>query len=387
MNLFENDSSPENSPGISLTEEQRLDWLRLIRSERVGPATFRDLINRYGTASHALKALPDLAKRGGAIAKVKIASEQEVLSELQRANKLGASFIAMGEPDYPKWLRAADGAPPVILVKGNRKALQMPMISIVGARNASITGIKMALKLSQELGRAGFCIASGLARGIDKAAHEAALQSGTIAVLAGGLDKIYPPEHESLSEEICENGCLISEMPLGWTARAQDFPRRNRIVAGLSVGTIVVEAARKSGSLITARLALQLNRDVFAVPGSPLDPRAAGPNDLLKKGASIVTHANDVIDAIRPLLGGDYPLPPETGLSEHDSEQGRDITQADRDRLIASLSTTPVEIDDLIRYTGLAPGDIYLALLELDLAGRLVRHEGNKVSITEGLLL
>lgn len=369
--------------GIALTDEQRLHWLRLIRSEQVGPSTFRDLINHFGTAEQAINALPDLAKRGGAAKRIRIANLKDIEAELEQAARLGIKLIAMGEPDYPSWLRAIDDAPPMVLVKGRLSALEKPMIAIVGARNCSIIGRKMAVKLARDLGQAGYCIASGLARGIDGVAHEAALETGTVAVLAGGLDRIYPPEHESLSEQITATGCLLSEKPLGWTARAQDFPRRNRIVSGLSLGTIIVEAAKRSGSLITANLALKQNREVFAVPGSPLDPRAAGPNQLIKQGATLVTEAKDVLDALRPLHGTAHPSPQATGLQESPTEEVRDLSETDRSLIIDALSMAPAETDELIRVTGISSGAVYLVLLELDLAGRLARHPGNKVSLVD----
>lgn len=383
MSLFED---PYHQ-GISLSDSQRLAWLRLIRSEQVGPVTFRDLINHFGTATAALGALPELARKGGKARRIRIASASDAEKELIQAERFGARFIGLGEPEYPAWLKTVDGAPPLILAKGKLELLKQPMVAIVGARNCSIVGRKMTTKLARELGTAGYCIASGLARGIDGVAHEAAMGSGTVAVLAGGLDKIYPPEHESLAEQIVANGCLVSEMPLGWTPRAQDFPRRNRIVSGLSLATIVVEAARRSGSLITAQLALKQNREVFAVPGSPMDPRAAGPNDLIKNGASLVTCGQDVIDALKPIHGVLLPKPPALDFQEGGSMETREPSQNDRELVHEALSTTPVEIDELIRFTGLSSGNIYLILLELDLAGQLARHAGNKVSVTDGLLL
>lgn len=373
--------------GIPLSDEQRLAWLRLIRSEQVGPVTFRDLINHFGTATAALDALPELAKKGGKARRIRIASIADAEKELDRADKFGAKFIGLGEPEYPAWLKTVDGAPPLILVKGQPALLKQPMIAIVGARNCSIIGRKMTTKLARELGAAGYCIASGLARGIDGVAHEAALSSGTVAVLAGGLDKIYPPEHESLAEQIAATGCLISEMPLGWTPRAQDFPRRNRIVSGLSLATIVIEAAKRSGSLITAQLALKQNREVFAVPGSPMDPRAAGPNELIKNGANLVTSGQDVFDVLQPIHGDILPKPPTAEFQESGSDETREPTENDRDLVREALSTTPVEIDELIRFTGLSSGHVYLILLELDLAGQLARHAGNKVSVTDALSL
>ncbi len=379
MSLF--DDPYDN--GVALTDRQRFHWLRLIRSEQIGPSTFRDLINHFGTAEQAIDALPDLARRSGAAKRIRIAEIAAIETELEQAAKLGIRLIAMGEPDYPAWLRAIDDAPPVILVKGEAAVLAKPMIAIVGARNCSIIGRKMTTRLGRDLGQAGYCIASGLARGIDGVAHEAALETGTVAVLAGGLDRIYPPEHESLSEQITATGCLLSEKPLRWTARAQDFPRRNRIVSGLSLGTIVVEAVKRSGSLITANLALKQNREVFAVPGSPLDPRAAGPNQLIKQGATLVTEAKDILEALRPLHGTARPAPTATGLQERPSEQARDPSDSDRSLILDALGMAPVETDELIRVCGISSGAVYLVLLELDLAGRLARHPGNKVSLLD----
>lgn len=379
MSLFDDPYGSE----VALTDQQRFHWLRLIRSEQIGPSTFRDLINHFGSAEQAIEALPALAKRGGAAKRIRIADVKDIEAELEQAARLGITLIPMAEPGYPAWLRAIDDAPPVILVRGQLSALEKPMIAIVGARNCSVIGRKMTVKLARDLGQAGYCIASGLARGIDGVAHEAALETGTVAVLAGGLDRIYPPEHESLSEQITATGCLLSEKPLGWTARAQDFPRRNRIVSGLSLGTIIVEAVKRSGSLITANLALKQNREVFAVPGSPLDPRAAGPNQLIKQGATLVTEAKDVLDALRPLHGTDQPMPTGTGLQESPSENVHDPSDRDRSLILDALGMAPVETDELIRVTGITSGAVYLVLLELDLAGRLARHPGNKVSLID----
>jgi DNA processing protein len=267
------------------------------------PATFRSLINHFGSAESALQAIPALSRQGGANRSIRIAGVGEAEDEMRAAQRCGAQFVALGEPDYPPWLRHADAPPPLLAVRGGTGYLTSPAIAIVGARNASVAGRKMAATLAQGLGEAGFVVVSGLARGIDAAAHEAALANGTVAVFAGGIDIVYPPENGALADRImAEGGCCVSEMRLGWEPRARDFPRRNRIIAGLSLGTVVVEAAERSGSLITARLALEQNREVLAVPGSPLDPRAAGSNNLLKQGARLVTEARDVIDAVRHML-------------------------------------------------------------------------------------
>ena len=267
-----------------LTEEQRLDWLQLIRCDNIGPRTFRTLLNRFGGAGAALDALPDLVKRNAAGRAIKMASRAEAEEEMAACARLGVRFVALGEPDYPIALRAIDAAPPLIAVRGRALVLAEPGVAIVGSRNASAAGLAFADRLARGLGRAGFVIVSGLARGIDLAAHRASFETGTIAVLAGGHARPYPPDHAPLLDQIAERGAVISEMPLNWEPRGRDFPRRNRIVSGLALGTVVVEAARRSGSLITARFASEQGREVFAVPGSPLDPRSEGTNDLLREG-------------------------------------------------------------------------------------------------------
>ncbi len=370
--------------GIRLTDKQRIAWLRLIRSDNVGPVTFRDLINHFGTAEAALAMLPELSARGGSPRAIRVASEQEALAELEAARRYGAHFVGIGEPDYPSALRQIDGAPPLIAVKGDRSAFKAPALGIVGSRNASVAGAKFAAMIATEAGRAGFTVISGLARGIDTAAHRASLSTGTIAALAGGIDKPYPPENLPLYDSICDGGGLVvSEMPFGWEARARDFPRRNRLIAGISLGTVVIEAASRSGSLITAARAADFGRLVFAVPGSPLDPRCHGTNQLLKDGATIVTSPADVIEALRPLVETDLfsaadAREPE---AEHPSDSYEPPDDDDRFRIVSALGPTPAEIDDIVRHTGLSPQAVYLVLLELDLAGRLVRHRGGLVSL------
>lgn len=370
--------------GIRLTDKQRIAWLRLIRSDNVGPVTFRDLINHFGTAETALAMLPELSARGGSSRAIRVASEQEALVELEAARRHGAEFIGIGEPDYPTALRQIDGAPPLLAVKGDLSAFHAPALGIVGSRNASVAGAKFAAMVATEAGRAGFTVISGLARGIDTAAHRASLSTGTIAALAGGIDKPYPPENLPLYEAICDGGGLVvSEMPFGWEARARDFPRRNRLIAGISLGTVVIEAASRSGSLITAARAADFGRLVFAVPGSPLDPRCQGTNQLLKDGATIVTTPEDVIEALRPLVETD--LFSAADAREPDVEQPLESYEPpdddDRFRIVSALGPTPAEIDDIVRHTGLSPQAVYLVLLELDLAGRLVRHRGGLVSL------
>jgi DNA processing protein len=366
------------TPGTThLTDAQRVDWLRLIRSDRVGPHTFRSLLNHFGSARSALERLPDLARRGGADRPGRICSEQDATAELAASQRIGVTLVAPGEAGYPPRLAALDDAPPLLGVRGAQEVLMRPMIAVVGSRNASGAGLKFASALSRDLGEAGFVIASGLARGIDQAAHRASLGSGTVAVLAGGHDRIYPPEHEDLLAAMIESGgAAISEMPLGHVPRARDFPRRNRLISGVALGVVVVEAAHRSGSLITARIAAEQGREVFAVPGSPLDPRAAGTNDLIKQGATLTTEASDVINAVEPIMG--RPV----GLSEPDDEPIASEPEAsDRARIVDLLGPSPVLLDDLIRMAATSPAIVRTVLLELELAGRLERHGGGLVSL------
>ncbi len=378
---------PATKGRFQLGDEQRLQWLMLIRSENVGAATFRDLINHYGTAAAALEALPELAKRGGVAARIKIGTRADAEAEIKAARKHGARFVGMGEPDYPTMLRGLDHPPPLICVRGDAKCGQKLGIGIVGSRNASISGQKLTARFARELGESGHVIVSGLARGIDAAAHRAALEGGTIAVLAGGIDLPYPPEHLDLANVIVEaGGALVSEMPVGWQPRAIDFPRRNRIIAGLSQAILVVEAAKRSGSLITARLATEAGRHVLAVPGSPLDPRAEGTNHLIRQGATLVTSTAEILEAIAPIGGNEPQLSFEAGEKDRDDFETEvppvpQASEAMRVRIISALGPSPCEIDDIIRFTGASPGEVQLVLLELDLAGRLERHTGNRVSI------
>jgi DNA processing protein len=366
--------------GVRLSDEQRLDWLRLFRSQNVGPRTFRALINHYGGARAALDALPSLARRGGSGAAPKIYSREQAEREIATAHKLGATFVGIGETEYPLRLQMIDDAPPLIAIRGNQAALAMPTVAIVGSRNASAAGLKMAQIIAQGLGEAGFATASGLARGIDAAAHRASLATGTIAVLAGGHDRIYPPEHAELLAAILPNGIVITEMPFGWEPRARDFPRRNRLISGLALGVVIVEAAKRSGSLITARLALEQGREVFVVPGSPLDPRAEGTNSLLKQGATPVTETADIVSVLQPIMGIETPAcEPE----QDDDGAGRDLEPAadERSRVVSLLSPTPVSIDDLIRMSQTSPRVVRMILLELEIAGRIERHGGGLVSL------
>ena len=376
----------QRSASIRLTDDQRIAWLRLIRSENVGPATFRDLVNHFGSAAASLEALPGLAGRTGR--KIRIADAAEAERELVGLARLGARIVAIGEGDYPPWLREIDAPPPLIAVRGTGERLMIqPLVAIVGARNASVAGRKMAQILARDLGREGFGVASGLARGIDAAAHEAALEAGTLAVFAGGLDRLYPPENEALAARIIQQGgAHISEMPLGWEPRARDFPRRNRLVSGVAAGVVVVEAAERSGSLITARLAGQQGRVVFAVPGSPLDPRAAGANRLIKEGAHLVTAVDDIVAMLAPMLGRAFSPPPDWSepAGETDLDRRPEPGEGDRALLLEALGPVPTVIDDLIRFTGLPASVVQVLLIELDLAGRIERHPGQRVALVDG---
>jgi DNA processing protein len=371
---------------MHLTPSQRLDWLRLIRSENVGPRTFRMLMRHCGSAGAAIEALPDLARRGGA-RPVRIFKRDEAQEELEAAARSNVAFIALGEDDYPARLAEIDDAPPLLAVRGKAAALNAPMIAIVGSRNASAAGVRLAEQLAHDLGAAGLVVVSGLARGIDVAAHRASVATGTVAVLAGGHDCIYPPEHAPLVEALIENGAAISEMPFSYGPRAHDFPRRNRLISGLSLGVIVVEAAQKSGSLITGRMALEQNREVFAVPGSPLDLRAAGANALIKQGATMVTEAEDVLAVLRPIIGPAHaPQRQAPGVGEPggaDEGPGSESSPDARIRIVALLGPTPVPVDDLIRLSGASSTMVQATLLELELAGRLKRQQGGRVALLD----
>jgi DNA processing protein len=364
----------------ALTDAERVDWLRLLRSDNVGPRTFHTLIRHYGSAGAALDALPGLARRGGAASSGLVCSSADAEREIALAGAMGVRLIGCDEPAYPGRLRRIDDAPPLLAVRGAVAALAQPMIAVVGSRNASAAGLKFAGQISRDLGEAGFVIASGLARGIDGAAHRASLTTGTVAVLAGGHARLYPPEHTDLAATIAEAGAVVSEMPTEWQARAQDFPRRNRIISGLALGVVIIEAAARSGSLITARFAGEQGREVFAVPGSPLDPRAEGTNGLLKQGATLVTEADDVIQALRPIMGrSNGPLSAQE--PEYEPPGASDPGAEQRARIVALLGPTPVSIDDLVRLSQSPPAVVRVVLLELELAGRLERHGGTKVSL------
>ena len=366
-------------PGRNLNDGERLAWLRLARTESIGPVSFAALIARYGNAREALDNAPRLAHRGGGA--LKLPSEADATKEMQQLSAIGGRIVASVEPDFPAGLAALDPPPPLIAVLGRPGIFMREMIAIVGARNASALGIKFARQLSEELGSGGFVVVSGLARGIDSAAHQAALKNGTVAVVAGGIDIVYPPENQSLYDEIRGSGAIISEMPLGAAPMPRHFPRRNRLISGLSRGVVVIEAAERSGSLITANYALEQGREVFAVPGSPLDPRARGANRLIRDGATLTQSADDILAVLRPMLGQAFQEPTSpAGTAPLTAEYSE--READRVRAIIEekLSAAPVEIDELVRQSNASAGAVLTVLLELELAGRAQRHPGNRVS-------
>lgn len=353
--------------------------IRLIRTASIGPITFRQLLVRFESAEAALQAVPDLAARGGGRMPA-LCSEEQALRELARVEALGGRYLSVGQGLYPALLAEADNAPPLITALGDLSLLERPAVAMVGARNASAAACRFARGLAHDLGREGAVVVSGLARGIDAAAHEGALASGTIGVIAGGLDVFYPPENERLQRAVAEQGLVLAEMPPGTEPRARHFPYRNRIIAGLCPATLVVEAAPRSGSLITARLAAEMGREVLAVPGSPLDPRAQGCNGLIRDGATLVQNAAEVMEALQPGLGlvqsgrNLFTYSPEAAApAEPDS--------AERARVEELLGPSAAPVDEIVRLSGLEPGAVQLVLLELDLAGRLDRHAGGKVSL------
>jgi len=367
---------------MPLSDRERIDWLRLSRSENVGPITFRRLLNRFGTAAQALDALPSLVRRGGRTS-IRVCSADEAEQETEALGRAHGRFLGLFEPDYPQALRAIDDAPPVLAVLGNATLLNQPILGMVGSRNASLNGKRLAGRLATDLGKAGFVITSGLARGIDTAAHAGALKTGTIAVVAGGADVIYPLENKELYDEIRNHGAVISERPLGSSPLARHFPRRNRIISGLAKGVLVVEANVRSGSLITAHFAADQGREVFAVPGSPLDPRARGCNDLLRHGAVLTETADDVLEvcAAQPHfhIGTTGETVPQTPVESPRHDVALETEDARR-QVAQMLSPTPVDIDDIIRNCHLPAAVVQTILLEWELAGQLERHPGNKVS-------
>ena len=409
-----------------------IDRLRLIRTPGIGPIAYRQLLLRFGSAEAALAAIPDLARRGGGKVPA-ICSKEAAQREIGAAEKAGAHYLVMGQGLYPRALAELENAPPLLTAKGHLALLDRPLVAIVGARNASAAACRFARGLAHDLGAEGIVVVSGLARGIDSAAHDGSLDSGTIAVIAGGIDIADPPENEARQKDIAARGLLIAEMPAGTEPRARHFPYRNRIIAGLAVGTVVIEAVPRSGSLITARLAAEAGREVMAVPGSPLDPRAQGCNQLIRDGATLIQNAADVIEAaprsgslVTARRAGDYgcevmavpgsPLDPRAqgcnmliregatliqtvddvleAVGPIDARMVRepvqryaaapapvDAGEGERRSLIDLLGPTPVAVDELVRQSGQDASTVQLLLLELELAGRVERHAGAKISL------
>ncbi len=360
----------------ALTQDEAFARIRLLRSPNVGPVSYRQLLRRFGTAGLALEALPDLAGRGGG--QYRAAPEARVVSEIAAVRASGARYLFHDGADYPALLAELDSAPPILTCRGDATLAARPCVAIVGARNASAAAVKLARQFAGDLAEAGFVVASGLARGIDGAAHRAALSGGTIGVIASGIDVAYPPEHLELQEEVATKGLLLAEQPPGTEPLARHFPSRNRIIAGLATGTLVVEAAPKSGSLITARLAGEAGREVMAVPGSPLEPRAQGCNQLIREGAVLVQSAADVIEL---LSGFDGTLRSTFREGSAEFEPMPDDLGDGPADVAALLTTAPVAVDELIRQSGDTAAAVQLALLELELAGRLVRHAAGRVSL------
>ncbi|SRR5579875_523164 len=365
-----------------LSANERLAWLRLIRSENVGPITFHQLLARFGSAAAALEALPEVARRGGRAKPLTIFPAGRAERELAAIESIGGRLVARGEPDYPPALAALEDAPPLLTVKGRFELAIRHGVAVVGARNASANGRRFAREIATALGDAGLLVVSGLARGIDTAAHDGALASGTAAVLAGGIDTVYPEENRRLQDAIAERGLLVAEMPVGTVPQARHFPRRNRIISGMTLGVLVVEAAERSGSLITARFALEQGREVFAVPGSPLDPRCKGTNRLIRDGATLVEAADDILRELQPQIAA--PLAErkrETFAAAQSAEIGPKELAAARETVLRLLSPTPLPVDELLRQCQMSPAVVFTILLELELAGRVARQPGNALTL------
>jgi DNA processing protein len=360
-------------------DAERLARLRLIRSENVGPITFRELLKYFPSATEALDALPSLAAKGGR--RIRVCPKSQVEEEMAAAEAAGARHVHLGEPDYPTALAAAEDAPPVLLAMGDVQLLNRPAVAIVGARNASTNGRRIAREIAAGVAAEGLVVASGMARGIDAAAHEGALEGGTVAVLAGGPDVVYPEENRKLYESVRECGAILAESPPGLVPQARHFPRRNRVISGLSLGVVVVEAAVRSGSLITARLANEQGREVMAVPGSPLDPRCRGTNDLIRNGATMVEEAGDVLATLEAMRGDGLSQPGADGFGDADSAPGAPVSEDVRARILDALGHTPAPVDAIIRDLSLPAQTVLTVLLELELAGRIERQPGNMAAL------
>ncbi|SCA57576.1 DNA processing single strand binding protein [Candidatus Terasakiella magnetica] len=366
----------------TISQEERIAWLRLIRSENVGPITFYRLLEQFGSAQKALEAIPDMASRGGRKKAIKVCSKSEAVKELEELDDIDAQLIVRDEAAYPPLLAQVEDAPPVLSLRGHAHLMTKKSIAIVGARNASINGCKFAAQLARELGQGGLLVVSGLARGVDGAAHAASLETGTVGVQGGGVDVIYPKENHSLYKEMIQRGCVIAEPKISTQPQARHFPRRNRIISGMCRAIIVVEASPRSGSLISARMALEQGREVFAVPGSPLDPRSKGTNALIRDGAHLVENAENIFQVLNSLQN----LPLQERKTQYYQEgmvspPGEDELVDARTIITKSLSVTAVCVDEIIRQCQISASVVQTVLLELELAGQLERHPGNKVSL------
>ena len=372
------------TPALTLTASEKRDWLRLIRSDNVGPITFYKLLERFGDAQAALDALPEMARRGGRARRLKVATTAAAEREMEALDKIGAKLLARGEADYPPLLGHIEDAPPLISVLGHAHLLGKKAIAVVGARNASVNGLGFAEKISRDLGTGGLLVVSGMARGIDAAAHQGALGSGTAAVVGGGIDVVYPKENTALYDRLKAEGVIVSEIAPGTQPKARHFPRRNRLISGMARGVVVVEASPRSGSLITARMALEQGREVFAVPGAAVDPRARGTNHLIRQGAILTESADDVFEALNS--AGRIPLEDAKGIDL----KGFSPTPPDPDELESarraiekSFGAAPTPVDEIIRNCQSSLPVVSWVLLELELAGRLERHPGNTVSMIQ----
>lgn len=365
-----------------LSDQDKLGWLRLARTENVGPITFHRLMERYGSAAKAIEALPYLSARGGRKKPLVAPPISDIEQEYEALTQFGARIVCACDSEYSLLLAAVEDAPPVLTVIGNTALMQHPCIGMVGARNASLNGRKFSEQLARDLGQAGQIVVSGLARGIDTAAHEGSLAAGTIAVVAGGIDVIYPPENKKLYAQIAEQGLIVAESPFGLEPFAQSFPRRNRIISGLSQGVVVVEASLRSGSLITARMAAEQGRDVLAVPGHPLDPRAEGTNSLIRDGAIMVRNADDILNDLSQFSAQGLRDSAVQFFEEHDAildtVPANDIAELS-DEILNQLSSTPIHVDDVIRACGGSAPAVSGTLLTLELAGQVQRLPGNRV--------
>ena len=372
-----------------MTEQERIAWLRLALSENVGPVTFQKLISIFGSPQRALENLADWAKQGGAKKAIKIASEKSAEAQYQKTEKIGAKLIFSCDHDYPTLLQQISDAPPILFVLGHTHLLTQKCVAMVGTRAATLNGKNFASHLANDLSAQDYVVVSGMAKGIDRAAHVGALQNtngkgGTIAVLGTSIDVVYPTENKDIYDEIKDRGCLVSEFPFDATLTPQNFPRRNRIISGLSEGVVVIEANLRSGSLITAKEAISQGREVFAVPGSPLDPRAAGPNSLIQDGATLVTQARDITDVLNHLTS--FHLSEISHTNEYHLDQIPEQTEIDKARalILENLSPETIEIDTLIRETKLDTRLVHIVLTQLELAGRLEHFTGNRIALIYG---